>query len=409
MKRATIVPNYRKHFICVGAKKCLTSCCHEQLFFIDKDDFDKVRAIPDKEVSTSVLLAFPLLNEGAAVEQHAFSRMNPHTGKCWMLTPQGDCILYKDGLLPSRCRTYPAINSHFLESDQSFLSPSCPEVTKLLWQRDDAMLLEIAELDTSDQSRLFPDIPLPLQERYLLIREFGAMLLQTHELPLSLRLMILFFTMEQVRAAYERNDVEKVSQTLEDVKQLVIAGDPALTFDNVQFNHELHAVLLIKLLQIRHDRQQGVTAYEHLLNEVVFAFDLTDQSISLEERALKAAPKIVEALQDLEQALVASPYFLDKVLLNHWLAYAFPAASNDGLRVNILAFILFFLLQRFFLAATAMSTANNFEQQASLNISAFHREWVDNSPMLFAAAMSMADSELKNLPNVFSLLAMPKK
>ena len=52
------------------------------------------------------------------------------------------------------------------------------------------------------------------------------------------------------------------------------------------FDESFHALLLVKLLQIRHEKQLGKTSYDDLLLSIVSAFDLADQSISLEERSI---------------------------------------------------------------------------------------------------------------------------
>lgn len=402
----TLVPQYLQKFTCVGSSICVNSCCQKVLFFPSVQDMDEMERLTEKTAYQPWLrLAFGVAKNKLG-EMQAFSRMNPVTGQCWLLDRQQQCRLYDNAALPTRCAEYPAVNRWLPDGSQQFLSPSCPEVGRLLWKNPDALALSIAPIMTRQGSIVTVDLPEAEQPRYLLLRQAGATLLQTRELSLSRRLMLLYFFTEQISEDYETNQVDNIALSIDSFFNLIQQNDEALHFTQITFNESLHALLLVKLLQLRHDRQQGVGTYEKVLNDVVLAFDLADQSRPLEERALAAIPRIREALADLDQALSASPHFLEHILLNHWLAYAFPVASVEhDLRINLLAFLLFYLLQRLFLAAAASAYGNNFEQQACLVGSAFHREWVEESPMLFAAAISLANSELKSLPKLLSLLA----
>lgn len=402
----TLVPQYLQKFTCVGSSICVNSCCQKVLFFPSVQDMDEMERLTEKTAYQPWLrLAFGVAKNKLG-EMQAFSRMNPVTGQCWLLDRQQQCRLYDNAALPTRCAEYPAVNRWLPDGSQQFLSPSCPEVGRLLWKNPDALALSIAPIMTRQGSIVTVDLPEAEQPRYLLLRQAGATLLQTRELSLSRRLMLLYFFTEQISEDYETNQVDNIALSIDSFFNLIQQNDEALHFTQITFNESLHALLLVKLLQLRHDRQQGVGTYEKVLNDVVLAFDLADQSRPLEERALAAMPRIREALADLDQALSASPHFLEHILLNHWLAYAFPVASVEhDLRINLLAFLLFYLLQRLFLAAAASAYGNDFEQQACLVGSAFHREWVEESPMLFAAAISLANSELKSLPKLLSLLA----
>lgn len=400
----TLVPQYHDAFRCIGAADCISSCCQKVLFFPSADDTAQLERASEQAYQPWIKLAFGKAQNKLG-ELQTFSRMNPVTGQCWLLDRQQQCRLYDNAALPTRCAEYPAVNRWLPDGAQQFLSPSCPEVGRLLWENPDALALSIAPIMTRQGSMVTVNLPEAEQPRYLLLRQAGATLLQTRELSLSRRLMLLYFLAEQISEAYETNQVDNIALSIDSLFNLIQQDDEALHFTQITFDESLHALLLVKLLQLRHDRQQGVGTYEKVLNDVVLAFDLADQSHPLEERALAAIPRIREALADLDQALSASPRFLEHMLLNHWLAYAFPVASVEhDLRINLLAFLLFYLLQRLFLAVAASAYGNDFEQQACLVGSAFHREWVEESPMLFAAAISLANSELKNLPKILSLL-----
>lgn len=405
LKTDTLVPLYLQKFNCVGSNICVNSCCQKVLFFPSVQDMDGMAQLTNQTAYQPWLrLAFGVAKNKLG-EMQAFSRMNPVTGQCWLLDRQQKCRLYDNPALPTRCAEYPAINRWLPDGVQQFLSPSCPEVGRLLWKTPDALALSIAPVLMRQESMVTVDLPEVEQQRYLLLRQAGATLLQTRELPLSRRLMLLYFLTEQISDVYEANQVDQLALSIDSLFNLIQQNDETLHFTQITFDESLHALLLVKLLQLRHDRQQGVGSYEKVLNDVVLAFDLADQSRPLEERALAAIPRIREALADLDQTLLASPHFLEHIVLNHWLAYAFPVASVEhDLRINMLAFLLFYLLQRLFLAAAASAYGNDFEQQACLVGSAFHREWVEESPMLFAAAMSLANSELKSLPKLLSLL-----
>lgn len=407
-----LVPSYLHKFSCVGSTNCLLSCCQQKLFFLNREQYSlaKTTLSSNQKLYPLFKLGFSPLVESNNEDHYAFTRMNPTNNHCWMLSRDGACQLQTEGddsLKPSYCKQYPSLAFEIGSLRQNFLSPSCPEVSKIFFSDINKIEFEVSD---SEPKLTYQKIPLlGSEEKYFLVRDFFANVLQTQEISILQRMMIICFSSENIVKYYQVNNLEKIKETIDSITDLVISGELLEIFEKNVFDESFHALLLVKLLQIRHEKQLGKTSYDDLLLSIVSAFDLADQSISLEERSIHAIPKIREGLQDLEFFLDKHPNFMGNLLLNHWLCYAFPNANKKvSFRNNMNAFLLFFLLQRLTLAAVAMGSANldDFEAQAAVAIAAFYREWVDDdSPMLYAAATALTDSSLSDISNVLNLLA----
>lgn len=398
LEKSTFLTADYGNFKCVGTKNCQLSCCHNNPFVVTKKDKSNINKAVDgnQELMLKSQLAFGPVVDG----RDMLIRLNPNSGNCWFVNDSGGCDVYH--CLPSKCYEYPMVYRNIDSQYQKFLSPSCPEVGDLLFNKEGMLNFLLLEDGTQTHCSSVEHN----NQAFMAIREFGAMLLQTFELSLSHRMMILAFTLDAVSESYEKNNVSETLSILDTIRILIESQDDSIMFEQVTKNDNLHALLLIKLLQIRHDKHLNSSQYDYLLFDLVNAFDLSDTSISIEDRALKAIPHISSSILDLEISLQRSPYFLDNILLNHWVMYAFPNCYSGGIKNNAIAFFLFFLIQRMFLAVTASSSANDFSSNASKSVALVYREWVDDSPILPAAAASIAKSELNQVGAILSLLKL---
>lgn len=400
-----IYPEYLEKFKCVGSDSCLTSCCKKAFFSVDANSLATIQStVKDSRLATYVQLAFypPQGHKGDA--RLFLSQMNPNTAACWLLE-EGKCALkqeYGEALMPRRCTDYPKIKLESEKVRETYLSPSCPEVSKLFW--DMPNLFDIFEHQGySDQNIVTNSTAFSVCSD--MVRQFVAQILRTTELSLVNRIQIIIFFAQVAGIAYEKGDVIELQSMIDDITDLIVSGDESIRFENVEHNDNLHAMLVFRLLSLRHEKNNGGGWYYQAIKNMIVAFDLYQPEQSIEKNVLASIPYIKDAFDDLHRSSMLSPLFLDNVLLNYWLMYRFPSALPDqSLAVNITAFVLHFLLVRAALAAAAATHANFTADEAAFTLAVTYREWVDDSPVLFAFAQSILDAELGGLNGLLTVV-----
>lgn len=400
-----IYPEYLEKFKCVGSDSCLTSCCKKAFFSVDANSLATIQStVKDSRLATYVQLAFypPQGHKGDA--RLFLSQMNPNTAACWLLE-EGKCALkqeYGEALMPRRCTDYPKIKLESEKVRETYLSPSCPEVSKLFW--DMPNLFDIFEHQGySDQNIVTNSTAFSVCSD--MVRQFVAQILRTTELNLVNRIQIIIFFAQVAGIAYEKGDVIELQSMIDDITDLIVSGDESIRFENVEHNDNLHAMLVFRLLSLRHEKNNGGGWYYQAIKNMIVAFNLYQPEQSIEKNVLASIPYIKDAFDDLHRSSMLSPLFLDNVLLNYWLMYRFPSALPDqSLAVNITAFVLHFLLVRAALAAAAATHANFTADEAAFTLAVTYREWVDDSPVLFAFAQSILDAELGGLNGLLTVV-----
>lgn len=400
-----IYPEYLEKFKCIGSDRCSTSCCKKAFFSVDADSLAAIQfAVKDSRLATYVQLAFypPQGHKGEA--RLFLSRMNPNTTACWLLE-EGQCALQQqhgEALMPKRCADYPRIKLASENVRETYLSPSCPEVGKLFWAMPN--LFDIFEHQGySDQSVVTNSTAFSVCSDK--VRQFVVQILRTTELSLVNRIQIIIFFAQVAGTAYENADVVELQSMIDGITNLIVSGDESIRFENVERNDSLHAMLIFRLLSLRHEKNNEGGWYREATQEMVTAFGLSRLEQSIEEKVLAAVPYIRDAFDDFAKRSTLSPVLLDNILINYWLMYRFPSALPDqSLAVNIAAFVLHFLLVRAALAAAAATHPNFAADEAAFALAVTYREWVDDSPVLFAFAQSILDAELGGLNGLLTVV-----
>lgn len=416
-EKPIIYPSYLDEFRCVGAKDCWNSCCAKQLFFIDKDEYLSLRnnSSFDLEVRTEVKLSF-IRNDRSIDDKsdYAFSSMDPISGNCWLLESDGGCKLFSvsgQNLQPKRCSDFPKVFTEDFSSRYLFMSPSCPEVVRILMQLPAEKSISInqkhsVEHFSTPQVLAVADA---LTARYQMVREFGFAVLNSFHIPLQKRLMFLLLFSEAASNYFDNNQVEDLKLLIQSFDEL-LSSEYKNFFEDVVFDVDKYILLMRQLLKFRHERQQLSGYYDEILADVWCAFHWDKHHIDDSISDLSRQAIIDGLTKDIAFAANGKfDDFMSALLINYWITQMFPAACNRGLRINIVQFVLYFLLQRTIFAGMAAMESQDFVKTFSIACSAFHREWIVDSPMLTAAAISISKSSFGELATVTSLLASPKK
>lgn len=375
---------YSKIFDCVGADVCALSCCENRMFFLSEKEYCLLKKEIDTPLTPLLKLAFEKVL-GGTDKKHAFIRMNPNNKKCWMLgRVGGKCKLYEKDFMPNACRTFPLVST---DESLSIYSSSCPEVVRILWEEKQNLARRISLPvlgSNSSCENSVEDLMFFCIDNVILSNNY----------TINQKIKIVFFLFDQLNSfsGLERPDLAE--SIINDLMTLVSIGDSALCFAGSSLNREVHAIFVLKLLQLRFERGFENEHYQKVLNEISDSFSLSNTSIPLEERALASIHLIDDGLMDLQSKLsFYSPMFFENIMINHWLSYSKLQKNNKNIRNILLEFLLVYLLLRFLLAGLSRGIANNPEEIFVVAVASFHREWLDSQELITAAAMSMTDSE----------------
>lgn len=396
-------PKYFDDFLCVGHKRCLNSCCSNVVFRSEAHELAKLSAI-SSEIDVRTKLAFFTPQGG----KYAIFRLNPVNGNCWMLDHANQCLVCKDDkeALPVRCLVYPQISTKINDYIERLLSPSCPEVVKLIY--NDPLAMELRTNHLSINERDAKEVN-ELTDCISLARNFVFNLIKMPNVPLNKKMMICCFFVDGVNDYCLSNNFDGVYNTAQEIESMVLSGEFDNIFQSVKFDQLRHVIFLSKILTLRYERPVVHNNYDDLLNDVMLAFDLPRHTEFFDEKIFTSISHINDSFSDLDFLLGDNNYFFSNLLANHWLSQAETNFESVSLKSSYLNLCLFYLLQRFLLAAIASSYPNDFPSKCYSAVSTMYREWIEESPMLGSAAASLEGSDVSDLTSLLSMMSVPAK
>lgn len=208
--KPSIYPSYYKEFSCIG-RDCEDSCCDERWkIAIDQKTFYQYLGDP-------YLKNFVKKHESPTKANYGDLKRTS-TGACALLTECGICSVHKDygeNYLSETCTVYPRIKNEVEGVVERSMSPSCPEVGRLLLFKEEGVVFEQVDAleEGWDHAVSKYEIPLLWPLRIGIIR-----LLQSRVASFGTRMTVvgLFLNkMQQYTSRQQEAMVEKVFQLYE--------------------------------------------------------------------------------------------------------------------------------------------------------------------------------------------------
>lgn len=171
-----IIPDYYQEFTCI-ADRCTDTCCAGWQIMIDDRSYRKYRRMRGAYAKT--------LKQSVDWKQHCFRQ----TGdlRCAFLNEDNLCEMYRNLGPQSLCKTchnYPQHIEEFENVRRISLSVSCPEVARMLVEREDAITYREYEREGTEEYEFFDYI---LYDQLVAGRKVMIEQLQDRSLPLVVR------------------------------------------------------------------------------------------------------------------------------------------------------------------------------------------------------------------------------
>ena len=175
-------PSFYDNFKCI-ADECPYTCCRDWNILVDSNTYSKY-------------IKNPYICEHCTTDNNQTTKINlREDGTCSFLNDNGLCELivqYGEHILSDTCRYFPRLELVRPSSIEKSLSNACPAVLNFLNELSKPLYFIIEEND-SDNSLAFSD-----REKYFQCRDFLIDLLQIRELPLRIRLYLIYIFSEHI-------------------------------------------------------------------------------------------------------------------------------------------------------------------------------------------------------------------
>lgn len=186
-------------FCCTG-KECPLCCCGGGWkIYIDKKTAQYYETVPG-EIGKKI--------RDAMVDENGDKLfITDKEGNCKLLDKEGLCCIQKELGADKLCLTcvqYPRLNYDFGDILVAYLSNSCPEVTRMILQKDDS--LKIVYYDSQDSNMQIPQDTKLKMDYVLSAYSAGINLLQNKEFSIRDRLFLLLFFLERFQQIMEEGE-----------------------------------------------------------------------------------------------------------------------------------------------------------------------------------------------------------
>ena len=150
----SIAPKYLAEFRCVGSA-CRDTCCAGWRVTIDKSTYKKYQRVKDAPLRTLIEAHIKPVRSVDRSEGNFARIVMDKDGACPFLE-ESLCKIQKsagEGMLSTTCATYPRVTNVVDGIYSNFLTPSCPEATRLMLDREDALDLDVVKMSVGAATR----------------------------------------------------------------------------------------------------------------------------------------------------------------------------------------------------------------------------------------------------------------
>ena len=229
-------PHYFKQFKCIGGE-CEDHCCKEWHVNIDKNSYEKYKAI-DNVIWREKLLS------NIKIDENNKAGMKLPVGGCSLLTKEGMCNLQLElgeGYLCDTCKAYPRVAAYIDNRLEKSLSLSCAEAARIALLNEAPMTFEI-NYETKEKNEMAGIkiknsyeswTKLSWKKYFWPLREFIIDLMQYREVSLEKRLMILGVFCDKLENLVGQDKADLTIELIEDYRNKISQGMFNNLFDNV--------------------------------------------------------------------------------------------------------------------------------------------------------------------------------
>lgn len=277
-----IVPQYMKHFECIGSD-CEYTCCSGWSITVNQAKYKTIKKLMDssKAQREKFRASFQRIRKPLSSENDYAMLALTDERRCSQLNEDNLCNLYCDfgeATLPYTCATYPrTINYMVGERVELSASLSCPEAARLCLFKDDAMSLTNSDDSILPSKKISPFRTLHPEQhtqysRYLdSVRSFIIEQLGNTSYPLRTRLFMVTYFCEHTKERYHYNSHEDPTNALAELIDQLSASSmqDALhdQFSQLEIPQQI-GLLLVSIISIHPAEGHQNDDYRNLLTRI---------------------------------------------------------------------------------------------------------------------------------------------
>lgn len=320
-----LTPDYVRDFRCAGPD-CRDNCCTGWRVTIDRTSYQTYRKL-DRQGFPVRLLDHLQKATPATQAHYASIRLADGSHAC-PLMDDGWCQLQKQGgedLLSDTCFSYPRATRRIGQRWEQALSLSCPEAARLALARPDTLTFTATELQVRQAAAAAAAVPAEAAGLPAAVvesaRDFCFGLMQTTDLPLWQRLVLLGLFCELLTQAGASGRPAQVAEGIAATTALVASGQVDREFADIAADHRNQARLYGQLWSTR-----NVRVASPLQNQVTASIwrGLTQGDGRSEVHLDDMAAAYAQGLAELPGRLADTPFLFDNHLLNDMFRENFP-------------------------------------------------------------------------------------
>jgi len=322
-----IRPTYSERFRCIGPR-CEDSCCKGWTVPVDKEAFEKYRALPAGPLR--VLLDENLVETPNDPNPAHFAKIKmPASNECPILTEEGLCRIHAElgeEYLCHTCATYPRAVSNIDNLEEKALSMSCPEAARLVLL--DPGLIE--ETFNGNYEMTWDDAPERADREPLgffwPVREFVFTLLRDRSYPLWQRLFLMGSFCRRMDAIARGESERGVTAFLRDFAGAVNHGALRAAMETIPADLHLQLDMVLRLAGLCRDRSAVGARFVECLETFKRGIDARPDATMRDLIAAYAG-----AYQKIYAPFFArNPHILENYLANAIFRRQFPYGLKDG-------------------------------------------------------------------------------
>lgn len=263
-----LIPEYLKEFKCIGSE-CEDTCCKSWRVDIDKRTYNKYKK--SKNIKLKPLFQRYIKRNHNNKTESCYGKLKMNNdGYCPFLDENKMCSLYKEigeENLSQVCKIYPRYTVAIDNNLEQCLTPSCPEVARLVLFNENGICFQ--EINEDDKNISMPKYlkevvntkNKKVNKYFWHIRIFSLNLLQNRNYSLDERMIILGIVYEKLQILLDNKKYEYIVGLLDEMEELINSMDLKNQLRNIPSNYDIQMRIAKELSDERLIGDIKFTAY----------------------------------------------------------------------------------------------------------------------------------------------------
>lgn len=372
MKKITVlVPEYFKHFQCIGSE-CEDTCCQRWTIFIDKSAYKKLKKLKKNDFN-------PIHNKHIILNKNKtgfydYGLIDLNSNKyCPLLNDELLCSLYirlGEYYMPYVCKMYPREINYTDNDLEISLLLSCPEAARKALLPIEPMAFEYIELDHQKEFEVFLNrlitkgnsIPKEEHRYFWNIRTASIAILQNRKFDIVSRIMLVGLMYNRIEECIHTQNYDQISHEIETYTDQIQKLENQDIFSHLEKNVLLQTYLSkisIEKKRLGNKLSEQFSSYINdslsiLQTEQDDSIDTSDFSTNLSKDVIKEYQtilheKVVPFLENEGMTII------ENFLVNYYFSKMMPFGQYQSIRDSMIVLSSYYMYMKVLLAGQAKS------------------------------------------------------